>query len=69
VTRRVKELKGFRKIWLEPGEKRTLSFSLTAKELGVWNVDMANVVEAGRIKAMIGGDSEPSCSLMLRVAD
>ncbi|OXS62612.1 beta-glucosidase [Cohnella sp. CIP 111063] len=69
VTRRVKELKGFRKIWLEPGEKRTLSFRLTAKELGVWNVDMANVVEAGRIKVMIGGDSEPSCSLMLRVTE
>ncbi|MFB9277665.1 glycoside hydrolase family 3 N-terminal domain-containing protein [Cohnella cellulosilytica] len=69
VTRRVKELKGFEKIWLEPGEKRTLSFRLTARELGVWNVEMARVVEPGRIQAMVGGDSEPSCSLMLRVTE
>ncbi|MFD0717615.1 glycoside hydrolase family 3 N-terminal domain-containing protein [Paenibacillus sp. GCM10027626] len=69
VTRRMKELKGFQKVWLEPGEKRSLTFHLTARELSVWNAEMSNVVEAGRVKVMIGGDSEPACSLMLRVLE
>lgn len=37
VLRPVKELKGFRKVWLEPGETRTVEFELTAADLAFWD--------------------------------
>lgn len=57
VTRRAKELKGFKKIWLEPGEKQTVQFYLGTEELALWNPKMEFVLEPGRIKVMVGTDS------------
>ena len=37
VLRPVKELKGFRKVWLEPGETKTVEFELTAADLAFWD--------------------------------
>ncbi len=37
VLRPVKELKGFRKVWLEPGETRTVEFELKAADLAFWD--------------------------------
>jgi len=67
VTRRMKELKGFQKVWLEPGEKRKLTFYLTASELSLWNPEMVRTMEAGQVKVMVGGDSLSACSVMLRI--
>ncbi|NNJ82418.1 MAG: beta-glucosidase BglX [Flavobacteriaceae bacterium] len=58
LVRPVKELKGFRKIALEPGDSQTISFSLTDKELGIYNRDYEWVVEAGEFRVMVGGSSE-----------
>ena len=58
VTRPVKELKGFKRITLEPGEKRTVTFTLSVSQLGFYNRNMEFVVESGTIEVMIGSSSE-----------
>src|SRR5205085_3434496 len=57
VTRPVRALAGFRRVSLKPGEARTVEFSLTAKELGLYNKDMKFVVEPGKFRVFIGGSS------------
>ena len=54
VTRRVKELKGFEKIELLPGETRTVELFLGKEELSVWDLDMNFVVEPGDLLLMVG---------------
>jgi beta-glucosidase len=58
VTRPVKELKGFRKVRLGPGESTVVSFELHADDLAFHGRDMRRVTEAGRFHAWIGGSSE-----------
>lgn len=58
VTRPVKELKGFKRISLEPGETRTVSFTLAASQLAFYDIDMNYVVEPGTIEVMVGASSE-----------
>ncbi len=58
ITRRIKELKGFQKVWLEPKEKSTVTFYLGKEELGVWDYEMNYVVEPGNVRIMIGPDSD-----------
>jgi len=57
VTRPVRALAGFRRLSLKPGEARTVEFSLTAKELGLYNKDMKFVVEPGKFRVFVGGSS------------
>jgi beta-glucosidase len=56
-TRPVKELKGFERITLKPGERRRVDFTLTAEHLGFYNRDMKFVVEPGAFKVWVGADS------------
>jgi len=58
VVRPVKELKGFAKIWLEPGESKTVSFSLGFDELKMLDRDLHWVVEPGEFSIMVGSSSE-----------
>ncbi|HAZ03738.1 MAG: hypothetical protein A2W90_16855 [Bacteroidetes bacterium GWF2_42_66] len=58
VTTPVKVLKGFTKIEIKPGDKKTVSFELPCKELGLWNKDMNYVVEPGEFEIMVGSSSE-----------
>lgn len=58
VVRPFKELKGFKRIYLEPGEKKTLSFTLGPKELQILNQHFQWVVEPGQFNIMVGPDSE-----------
>jgi beta-glucosidase len=58
VTRPVKELKGFQRITLRPGEKKQVEFVLTAEQLGFWNRQMRFTVEPGEFKVMVGPNSE-----------
>ena len=59
-VRPVKELKGFQRVTLQPGERRTLSFRLTPAELGFYNESMRFVVEPGAFKVMAGrGSADP----------
>lgn len=57
VTRPVKELKGFEKIFLRAGESRKVSFSITPELLKFYNYDLQFVCEPGDFDVMIGGNS------------
>jgi beta-glucosidase len=57
VTRPVKELKGFRKITLAPGETQTVALAITPESLAFWNVAMKYVVEPGEFSVMVGSSS------------
>ncbi|MFC1552432.1 glycoside hydrolase family 3 N-terminal domain-containing protein [Candidatus Latescibacterota bacterium] len=57
VARPVKELKGFERITLTPGEKRTVEFEVTPDELSFLDVDMNRIVEPGTFDIMVGGNS------------
>jgi beta-glucosidase len=58
VTRPVKELKGFKRITLEPGEKKNLLFELSTELLAFYGRDMKLVVEPGVFRVMVGSSSE-----------
>ena len=58
VTRPVKELKGFERIFLKAGESKTVQFKITPEMLKFYNYDLQYVNEPGDFEAMIGGDSE-----------
>jgi len=57
ATRPVKELKGFLRIALEPGESTTVRFELTAELLAFWDVNMEYRVEPGDFEIMVGTSS------------
>ena len=57
VTRPVKELKGFQKIFLKVGESKRLTFIITPDNLSFYRRDMSYGQEAGDYKVWIGGDS------------
>ena len=57
VTRPVKELKGFEKIFLKAGESKQVSFKLTADMLKFYNYNLDFVCEPGDFEVMIGGAS------------
>src|SRR5215203_1423863 len=57
MTRPVKELKGFQRIALQPGEKRRIEFVLGSQQLGFWNREMRYVVEPGEFRVMVGSNS------------
>jgi beta-glucosidase len=57
MTRPVKELKGFQRISLQPGEKRKVELVLGPEHLGFWNREMRYVVEPGEFRVMVGSNS------------
>jgi len=58
VTTPVKQLKGFSKVALEPGETKTVRFTLTPEDLSLLNRQLVRVVEPGEFQVMIGHSSE-----------
>ncbi|MGA2890818.1 MAG: glycoside hydrolase family 3 N-terminal domain-containing protein [Terracidiphilus sp.] len=62
VTRPVKELKGFRKVRLQPGESTTVDFDITPALLSYYDVNMNFVVEPGDFEIMVGTSSR-DCDL------
>jgi beta-glucosidase len=57
VSRPVQELKGFRKIALKPGEKKTVQFTLTPEDLSLLDRNLERVVEPGEFRVMVGHSS------------
>lgn len=57
IVRPVKELKGFEKITLKAGESKTVSFTLTARELSFYNADGKLILEPGKFSVFTGGNS------------
>jgi beta-glucosidase len=58
IVRPVKELKGFSKFSLKPGESKQVVFTLTDKELGFYTGEGDFIVEPGEFEVMVGGSSD-----------
>jgi beta-glucosidase len=67
VTRPVKELKGYQRITLQPGDTTTVSLPITPDHLAFWDIEMRFVVEPGEFLIMIGPDSQNLQSVTLNV--
>lgn len=67
VTRPIKELRGFRRITVNPGETKTIEFTLGPQELSFLNLEMQRVVESGTFDIMVGGNSVDLISTTLNV--
>lgn len=57
VSRPLRELKGFKRITLEPGDKRVVEFEIGKRELGFYNSEMKYVVEPGKFNIYVGTSS------------
>ncbi|TAH26721.1 MAG: beta-glucosidase BglX [Cytophagales bacterium] len=57
VSRPVKELRGFEKIYLKAGESKKVTFKLTAEDLKYWNSDLVYKADLGDFKVFVGGSS------------
>ena len=57
VTRPVKELKGFQRVSLDPGETTTVVFDVTPEHLAFYDIDMVFRVEPGEFRLMVGSSS------------
>lgn len=53
TTRPIKELKGFQKVLLAPGESKEVHFTLSAKELAVFNENFEPVIELGKFHVWV----------------
>jgi len=69
VTRPIKELRGFHRISLNPGETKTVEFTLGPKELSFLNREMQPVVETGAFELMAGGNSVELITTTLHVVN
>lgn len=58
VTTYEKNLRGFERVQLKPGETKTVNFTLTPEDLALWDRNMHFVVEPGTFKVMVGSASE-----------
>jgi len=67
VTRPVMALKGFQRVHLNPGEKKTVEFTITPDALSLLDVDMHKVVEPGQFDVMVGPSSVQTQSVTLNV--
>lgn len=67
VTRPVRELKGFARVELAPGESREVALPITPDSLAFWNLDKKFVVEPGEFELLVGFDSQASQALTLTV--
>jgi beta-glucosidase len=57
VTRPVKELKGFQKIMLQPGESKTITFTIASNDLSFYRRDMTWGTEPGKFIVYVGTNS------------
>jgi beta-glucosidase len=69
VTRAVKELRGFHRTSLNPGETKTVEFTLGPNELSYLDRDMKRVVEPGAFEVMAGGNSVDLITATLNVVN
>ena len=69
VTRPVKELKGFQRIRLQPGESRTVSFALNSADLAFYGQDMELMTEPGEFHVWVGGSSDAALQASFTLVD
>jgi beta-glucosidase len=69
VARPVRELKGFRRVSLAPGESRRVEFHLGRDELAFWNIDMKDVVEPCSLYIWVAPDCTKGTPSKVEIAD
>ncbi len=69
ITPFLKQLRGFRRIHLKPGESQRVEFTLGPDELALWDVHMERVVEPGWFTVQIGGSSATGETARFAVVD
>ena len=57
ITRRVKELKGFKKVFIKAGETVTVDISLSKDDLSIWDCTLNRNIEDGEVKILVGSSS------------
>jgi beta-glucosidase len=67
ITRPVKELKGFKKIWLDPGQSQTVSFTINQESLSFYDKDMKWIIEPGDFTIMVGTSSDKTQEIKLSI--
>lgn len=69
ISRPVKELKGFKRISLYPGESKRVDFTITPEDLKFYNFDLEYVNEPGDYRLFIGPNSAENLSASFRLAE
>ena len=58
TSKPVKELKGYERITLEPGQSKTVKLTLTPEDLSLYDRDLNFIVEPGKFSVMVGSSSK-----------
>jgi beta-glucosidase len=69
VEEPVRELKGFQRVTLKPGESRQIQFKLSFNELSYYNLEMTRVIEPTEYQVWVGGDSEAAQGAQFEVTE
>jgi beta-glucosidase len=69
VTRPLKELKGFRKVFIGKGETKKVTFALTAEDLAFYRYDLSYDAEPGRFMVFVGGNSDTTLADEFRLVE
>lgn len=67
VSRPIRELKGFERITLDPGESKRVQFAVAKKELSFWNADMVEAVECGELTMWVAPNSVGGTPALLSI--
>jgi beta-glucosidase len=62
-------LKGFKKIWLDPGQSETVTFTINPELLSFYDTDMKWVLEPGDFTIMVGTSSYKTDAIKLKVTE
>jgi beta-glucosidase len=69
VEEPVRELRGFQRVTLQPGEARTLTFTLGFRELSYYNLEMERVIEPTEYQVWVGGSSDATLGTQFEVTE
>lgn len=69
VTRPVRQLRGFRKVHLAPGEAQSVTFTLDQEDFALLDMNLSPVVEAGTFTVFVGADSTATQQAQFEVTD
>lgn len=69
VTRPVRELRDFKKIQLNSGDKKSVSFSLSKEDFSFYNKDLKKIVEPGKFKIFVGTNSQQTLQDSMQVVE
>ena len=69
VSRPIRELKGFEKFTLQPGESRTVKFEIGKEQLAFWNIDMKHAVESAELAVWIAPNAAAGKPVLMMITE